>query len=80
MFNKKITLRSYLRTIEAKAFSSFIRTYSQFESERLSDNIKLTHHKALIRSIMAYAADAHLLKLQCLQNRVLHTIGNFSVR
>jgi hypothetical protein len=23
-----------------------------------------------------YAADAHLLKLQCLQNRVLHAMGN----
>jgi hypothetical protein len=40
-------------------------------------------YKALIRSIMTYACptckyegDAHLLKLQCLQNRVLCTIRN----
>jgi hypothetical protein len=40
-------------------------------------------YKALIMSVMTYAyttweyaADAHLLKLQHLQNRVLHTIGN----
>jgi hypothetical protein len=43
----------------------------------LSANIKLTLHKALIRSVMTYACPAwefaagiHLLKLQCLQNRV----------
>jgi hypothetical protein len=24
-----------------------------------------------------FAADAHLIKLQCLQNRVLHTTGKF---
>jgi hypothetical protein len=40
-------------------------------------------YKAPIRSVMTYAcptwecaADAHLLKLQRLQNRVLHAIGN----
>jgi hypothetical protein len=40
-------------------------------------------YKALIRSVMTYAcptwkyvADAHLLKLQCLQKIVLHGIGN----
>jgi hypothetical protein len=40
-------------------------------------------YKALIRSVVTYAyptwkyaADAHLLKLQGLQNRVLHAIGN----
>jgi hypothetical protein len=70
--------------IEAKAFRTFIRLFSLFKSERLSTNIKLALHKALIRSVMTYAcpawefvAESHLLKLQGLQNKVLHTIGNF---
>jgi hypothetical protein len=57
--------------IEAKAFRTFIRIYSLLKSERLSANIKLTLHKALIRSIMTYTCPAwefetecHLLKLQ----------------
>jgi hypothetical protein len=56
--------------------------YSLFKSEQLSANIKLTLHKALIRSVMAYAcpacefaADAQLSKLQRLQNKVLRTTG-----
>jgi hypothetical protein len=51
---------------------------------RLNANIKLTLHKALIRSVMTYACPAweyveecHLLKLQRLQNKDLRTIGNF---
>jgi hypothetical protein len=70
--------------IEFKGFRTFVRTYSLFKSERLSANIKLTHHKALTRSAMTYAcaawelaADAYLLKLQRLQNNVLRTTGNF---
>jgi hypothetical protein len=62
---------------EAKAFKTF-KIYSQFKTEPLSTNIKLTLHKALIRSLMIYvcpawefAADTHLPKLQCLQNKVL---------
>jgi hypothetical protein len=73
--------------IEAKAFRTFITLYSLFKSERLSANIKLTLHKALIRSVMTYAspawefaADTHLMKLQRLQNKVLRTIGNFPRR
>jgi hypothetical protein len=73
--------------IEAKAFRTFIRIYSLFKSERLSANIKLNLHKALIRFVLTYAcpawefaADSHLLKLQRLQNRVLRTIGNFPWR
>jgi hypothetical protein len=73
--------------IEAKAFLTFIRIYSLFKRERLSANIKLTLHKALIRSVLTYAcpawefaADSHLLKLQRLQNRVLRTTGNFPWR
>jgi hypothetical protein len=67
--------------IEAKAFTTFIRIYFLFSCERLSANTKLTLHKALIRSVMAYArlawelaADTYLLKLQCIQNKILRTI------
>jgi hypothetical protein len=70
IFEKKITQRSHKESIEAKAFSAFIRAYYPFKSERLSTNIKLTLHKALIRSVMTFAcpawefvADTHLLKL-----------------
>jgi hypothetical protein len=73
--------------IEAKAFRTFLRIYSLFKSVRLNVNIKLTLHKALIRSVMTYAcpaweftAESHLLKLQRLQNKVLLTIGNFATR
>jgi hypothetical protein len=73
--------------IEAKAFRTFIRIYSLFKSERLSANIKLTLHKALIKSALTYAcpawdfaADSHLLKLKRLQNRVLRSMGNFPRR
>jgi hypothetical protein len=54
------------------------------QSDRLSANIKLTLHKAKIRSGVTYAcpawelaADTYLLILQRLQNKVLHTFGNF---
>jgi hypothetical protein len=70
--------------IEDKAFRTFIRIYSLLRSERLSAKIKLTLHKALIRTVITYAgpawelaADTYLLKLQRLQNKVLRTIGNF---
>jgi hypothetical protein len=56
IFDKKITWRLHIEMIEAKAFRTFIRVYSLFKSERLSANIKLTLHKALIRSVMTYAA------------------------
>jgi hypothetical protein len=70
-----------------QAFRTFIRIYSILKSERLSADIKLIVHKAMIRSVMTYAcsawdfaADTHLMKLQRLQNRVLRTIGNFPRR
>jgi hypothetical protein len=44
--------------IEAMAFRTFIRIYSLFESEHLHANIKLTLHKAIIRSVMIYAYSA----------------------
>jgi hypothetical protein len=62
-----------MEMIDAKAFWALIRVYFLLENERLSTNIKLTIHKALIKSIMTYAspawefeADSHLLKLQLL--------------
>jgi hypothetical protein len=71
--------------MEAKAFKTIIRAYSPFKGERLTDNIKLTLHKALIRSVMTYACrawefavDTHFWKLQRLQNKVLRTTGKFS--
>jgi hypothetical protein len=73
--------------MEAKAFRTFIRIYSLLKSERLSTNIKLTLHKALIRSMKIFACPAwefaavnHLLKLQRLQNKVLRNTGNFPRR
>jgi hypothetical protein len=82
IFDKRITWRLHIEMIKAEAFRTFIRVYSLFRSERLSANIKLTNHEALIRSVMTcacsaweFAADTHFLKLQRLQNKVLHTVG-----
>jgi hypothetical protein len=85
IFDKRITWRLHIERTEAKAFRTFIRIYCLFKSEELSANIKLTLHKALIRSVMTYAchawesaADTYLLKLQRLQNKFLRTTGNFT--
>jgi hypothetical protein len=84
IFFKRNTLRLHIETIGGKTFRTFIRIYSLFKSELLSANVKLILRKALITSAMTYAcpawelaADTCLLKLQCLQNKVLRTIGNF---
>jgi hypothetical protein len=76
IFDKRITRRLQIEMIKSKAFRTFIRTYSLFRNERLSANIKLTFHKALIGSVMIYnfpawelAADTHLLEMQRLQAR-----------
>jgi hypothetical protein len=74
IINNKITWRSHITTIKTKAFRIFFRACSLFKSERLSANIKLTLHKALIRSLVTYACStwefhAHLLKLQCLEKK-----------
>jgi hypothetical protein len=68
IFEKRIAWRLHIEMIEAKAFRTYIRI---FKSKCLSTNIKLTLHKALIRSVMTYAcpawglaADTYLLKLQ----------------
>jgi hypothetical protein len=80
--SNSITWRLEIEMIEAKASRTFIRIYFQLKNERLSDNIKLTLEKTLIRSMLTYAssvlelaADTYVSKLQCLQNKVLHTIG-----
>jgi hypothetical protein len=61
--------------MDAKAVRTFIGVYSLLKSKQLSVSIKLTLHKALIRSVMTYACsawefavDTQLLKLQRLQN------------
>jgi hypothetical protein len=83
IFDKKITWRPHREMIKTKAFRTFIRVYVLFKSERLSTNIKLTLHKALIRSVMTHAcfiwefvADTHLIKLQRLENKVPHSTDN----
>jgi hypothetical protein len=55
IFDTRMAWRLHIEKIIAKAFRTFIRWYSLFKSERLSANIKLTLHKALIRSVMTYA-------------------------
>jgi hypothetical protein len=50
-----MTWRLHIQIIEGKAFRTF---NSLFKSERLSANIKLTLHKALIRYVMTYACPA----------------------
>jgi hypothetical protein len=69
--------------IEAKAFRTLIRIYTLFKIERLSPNIKLTLHKAMIRTVMTYAcpawelaADTYLVRLQRLHNKILCIIVN----
>jgi hypothetical protein len=78
-----VTWRLHIEMTEVKALRTFARLYSLLKTEHLSANTKLTFHKALIRSVMTYAyptwelaADTYLLKLQCLQNKVLQAIGN----
>jgi hypothetical protein len=84
IFDKRITWRLHIEMIEAKGLRTFIMIYSLFKSKRLSTNITLTLHKALIRSYACptwnFAADTHLFKLQRLQNKVLCIIGNFPRR
>jgi hypothetical protein len=85
--DRRMTWRLHIEKTSAKAFGTYIRTYSIFKSKHLSGNIKLIAYRALIRSIITYAcptwefaADIHLMKLQRLQNRVLRAIGNFHRR
>jgi hypothetical protein len=82
IFDRKMTWRLHIEKTAAKALGTYIRTYSIFESKHLSADIKLIVYRTLIRSIMNYAcptwefaAYAHLMKLQRLQNWVLRAIG-----
>jgi hypothetical protein len=84
IFDKRITWRLHIKMTESMAFRTFTRIYYLFKSERLSASIKLTLHRALIKSVMTYArpaweltANTCLLKFQRLQNNVLRTLENF---
>jgi hypothetical protein len=81
IFDKKITWRPHREMIKTKALRTFIRVHALFK--RLSTNIKLTPHKALIRSVMTQASsvwefgvDTHLIKLQHPENKVHCSTGN----
>jgi len=61
----------------------FISIYHNFKSERIKGQYTIQLYQVLIRSIMTYpcpawefAVDSNVLKLQCLQNKVLRTIDN----
>ena len=56
IFDRKNVWTIHIGTIEIKAFPTFIRVFSLFKSERLSANVNLTLHKALVRCIMNYAS------------------------
>jgi hypothetical protein len=82
-FDSKMTRRHLIERTVPTVLRMYIRTYSLFKSGRLSTNINLTLYKALIRSVMTeacltweYGADAHLSKLQRLQNTVLRSTGH----
>jgi hypothetical protein len=69
---------------EAKALKKFLRVCSVFKSERFSAIIKLTLYAEFTRSssdlclpCLGICGRHPSLKLQCLQNKVLHTIVNF---
>ena len=71
--------------IEAKAFRISARVYRQFRSEHLrakslinTHHIETTYNDLTPDTIGNFAADSHLLKLQRLQNKFLHTFVNFS--
>jgi hypothetical protein len=49
------TWRLHIEAKTSKAFRTFLRVYSLQKIERLSTNIKLTIHKAFIKSVMTYA-------------------------
>jgi hypothetical protein len=65
LFDKRMTRRLHIQMIEAKAFRTFITIYYLFKSEQLGTNIKLTLHKALIRSVMTYACPAWEFAAEC---------------
>jgi hypothetical protein len=58
ILNKRNTWRLYMAMFEAKAFETFIRVCSLFESERSNANSKLILHKVLIISVMTNSCNA----------------------
>jgi hypothetical protein len=77
---KMTTWKHHAERILAKALHTQVRACSLLRSGRLSSNIKTALYKALMiyaSPTWEYAVDAHLLKLQNLQNRTLRAIGNF---
>jgi hypothetical protein len=79
----RMTWRHHVERTVAKLLRTYIWTYSLFKSGNLNTNIKFTLYKALIMSVVTYACpswdyavDAHLFKLQPLQNTVLRATGN----
>jgi hypothetical protein len=80
-FNTRTTRRHHIERTMGKSFCKYIRTYCLSNNGSLSRNIKRTSYRVLIKSVMNYAcpsweyvADAHLLHLQSLQSRVLHSL------
>jgi hypothetical protein len=65
----------HLEMTEAKAFRIFTytRIHCQFKNERLSANIKVTLHKALIRPIMTYTCPACELTARHLRLKITVT-------
>jgi hypothetical protein len=57
----RTTWSLHIEMIEAHAFRTFISIYSLFKSECLSANIKLTLHKAPIKSVMTYTSRLGIL-------------------
>jgi len=83
ILDKKLTWKLHTETVVTKALLIFRSIYPILKTERLSVGTNLIIYKALIRSMLTYfcpawefAADSHLVKLQRLQKRALHTIGN----
>jgi hypothetical protein len=87
IFDRRMIWRLHIERTAAKALDTYIRTHSVFKSDRVSINNKLILYKALISSIKVYVsptweyvADAHLLKLERLQNKVLHATDGLERR
>jgi hypothetical protein len=75
ILDRKVTWKISTEMMEPRP----LEYYSLFKSERLSANIKLYLHKALIRSVVTYTypaweleADIYVLKLQRLKQSSLH--------
>jgi hypothetical protein len=82
-----MTWRTHIELIVTKAMRTFMQIYFLHTSEKLNIKSKMTLYEALIRSKLTYAcpawesaADMHLIKLQCLQNKVLRVTGGLPRR